>query len=101
MKLTFEEYIEDVKSQLTCNATEEYKSKYITYIHTNKEVSDNLDFFKVMYHCQISAYKALLYFSDYKDLSDNKKKESLEDWEQLAIEREIEDEKLEREYGEY
>ena len=42
MELTFEEYIEDVKSQLTCNATEEYKSKYITYIHTNKEVSDNL-----------------------------------------------------------
>ena len=27
---SFEDYILDVKSQLICNASEEYKSKYIT-----------------------------------------------------------------------
>lgn len=95
--ISFDEYLKDLYSQLTCNATEEYKVKYITYTHSNKEVSDNMDFFITMYHCQISAYKALLYFSDYKDLSDEDKKESLKNWELLAIEREKEDEEIRRE----
>lgn len=99
MDITIKEYIRALREQLYCNATEEYKSKYITYTHTNKEVTDNLDFFKVMRHCQISPYKALLYFSDYKDLSDEDKKESLKDWEQLAIEREKEDEEIWREFA--
>jgi hypothetical protein len=63
--MTFEKYIEDVKSQLTCNASDEYRSKNITYGYIDKDIDNNFEFFRVMLKCQISAYKALLYFSDY------------------------------------
>lgn len=58
--------MDDVYEQLYCNATEEYKSKYITYTYTNEEVKDNLIFFRKMYNKSISAYKSLLFFSDYR-----------------------------------
>ena len=66
MKCTFKEYMNDVYGQLECNATEDYKSKYIVYTHTNEEVNNNLDFFEEMYNEEISPYKVLLFFSDYK-----------------------------------
>lgn len=65
MNITFEKYIEDVKSQLTCNASDEYRNKNITYGYTDMDIDSNFEFFRVMLKCQISAYKALLYFSDY------------------------------------
>lgn len=36
MKYSFEKYIENVKEQLECNATDEYKSKYIVYTYSNE-----------------------------------------------------------------
>lgn len=38
----FENYIERTKEQLCCNATEEFKNKYITYTYENKQIDDNL-----------------------------------------------------------
>jgi len=61
----FKDYIKDVKCQLTCNATEEYKNNYITYIYTNEQVDDNLKYFEKCMNDNLSAYKALLFFNDY------------------------------------
>lgn len=58
-------YIDDVKSQLYCNATEEYRSYYITYDYTNEEVDRNIDYFNVCQRNGLSPYKALLFFYDY------------------------------------
>lgn len=74
MNFTFEEYIKDVKSQLECNASEEYKKKYVVYTYSNEDVDNNLDYFKKMYDDGYSAYKALLLFS-YKPKEEKVKKE--------------------------
>lgn len=63
--ITFEEYIKDVKSQLVCNATKEYKSEHITYMFSNQEVDNNLDYFLKSMNDGLSPYKALLYFDLY------------------------------------
>lgn len=63
--MTFEEYILNAKSQLHCNASDEYKKEYITYGYTNEQIDENLFFFKECYDMNLSAYKALLFFSDY------------------------------------
>lgn len=76
MNLTFEEYIKDVKSQLECNASEEYKKKYVVYPYSNEDVDNNLDYFKKMYDDYYSAYKALLLFS-YKPKEEKFKKEKI------------------------
>ena len=36
----FNDYIEDCKKQLIINATEDYKSQYITYSFTNEQIDD-------------------------------------------------------------
>ena len=59
------EYMESVKSQLVCNATEEDKNKYITYDFTNKQVEDNIEYFIECKEDGLSPYKALLFFSEY------------------------------------
>jgi hypothetical protein len=61
----FKEYIEDVKSQLDCNVSDIDKSNYTTYIYSNELVDANLDYFDDCYNNNLSAYKALLFFSDY------------------------------------
>lgn len=61
----FNDYIEDVKKQLIINATEEYKSQYITYSFTNEQIDDNLEYFKKCMESKLSPYKALLNFHDY------------------------------------
>ncbi len=61
----FENYIERTKEQLCCNATEEFKNKYITYTYENKQIDDNLDYFKKCMESGLSPYKALLFFDDY------------------------------------
>jgi hypothetical protein len=57
-----ESYIFDVKLQLTCNASNEYKTGYITYDYSNQEIDDNLEYFKECMDKGLSAYKALLLF---------------------------------------
>jgi hypothetical protein len=61
----FEDYIKDVKKQLTCNASEDYKNNYITYDYSNEQVKTNLHYFKQSMENGLSAYKALLFFGDY------------------------------------
>jgi hypothetical protein len=65
--MTFEEYINDAKSQLYCNASEDYRSNYITYNYTNEDIDNNLTYFKSCFNKSLSAYKALLYLSDEKN----------------------------------
>ena len=61
----FEKYIDKVRSQLECNASEEYKSNYITYDYTNQQVDDNLNYFRDCMDHGLSEYKSLLFFGDY------------------------------------
>lgn len=63
----FKKYIEETKSQLHCNASEEYKKECITYAYSNEEIDDNLDYFEECMRSGLSAYKALLFFHDYKE----------------------------------
>ena len=63
MTCTFEEYLEDVKRQLCCNNSQDVE--YITYDYTEEQVEENIEFFKDMWTSSISAYKALLFLSDY------------------------------------
>lgn len=63
----FDEYIKNVKEQLECNATEEYKSQFIVYTYSNEQVDSNLDYFKICQKRGLSGYKALLFFGDYLD----------------------------------
>ena len=37
------DYFEKVREQLDCNASDEYKNNYITYLYTNEEVNEHLD----------------------------------------------------------
>lgn len=63
--MSFENYINDVKSQLVENTTGDYKSTYITYHYTNKLIDENLNYFKDCMDSSLSAYKALLFFGEY------------------------------------
>lgn len=60
-----EKYIERVREQLECNATEEYKNEYIVYAHTNEVVDSNLEYFERCKEFGLSPYIALLFFQDY------------------------------------
>lgn len=64
MNCSFEEYIKDVKSQLYCNASDEYKKECVVYTYTNEQVDSHLNYFKYCLHHGLSAYKALLFFND-------------------------------------
>lgn len=61
----FEKYINDIKSQLICNLTNENKSEFISYNYSNEQIDSNLDYFKSCMKNGISGYKALLFFNDY------------------------------------
>lgn len=63
--IKFEEYIKEIKKQLHCNCSDDEKNKYITYMYTNKQVDDNLDYFKKCNERNLSPYKSLLFFNDY------------------------------------
>lgn len=60
-KFSFDEYMEDVYSQLECNSSSEYKKIYITFTYSKEEVKNNIDYFKRCYNENISAYKALTF----------------------------------------
>ncbi|CAG7581476.1 MAG: hypothetical protein SLAVMIC_00861 [uncultured marine phage] len=58
-------YLDKVREQLDCNATEEYRNAYGTYKYSNKQVDDNVDYFERCENAGLSAYKSLLFFGDY------------------------------------
>jgi len=64
MTCTFEEYIADVKSQLTCNTSYEERISVGSYNYTEEQVDLHLDYFKDCLSRGLSGYKALLFFSD-------------------------------------
>lgn len=63
MNITFEEYIEDIKSQLCCNNPEIVD--FITYDYSEQQIDENLDYFKECLDRNLSGYKALLFLFDY------------------------------------
>lgn len=65
INIYFAAYMADVYSQLTCNASEEYQSKYITYTYDSETVNTNLPYFLDCMKKGLSTYKALLFFDDY------------------------------------
>jgi hypothetical protein len=58
-------YMAHVRSQLTCNANDDYKSEFITYTYDNETVDANLPYFLDCMRSGLSAYKALLFFNEY------------------------------------
>jgi hypothetical protein len=64
--------MKEVREQLECNATDEYKSQYVTYTHSNEVVDDNIDYFKTCWRDQLSSYKALLFLSCHLEEKNNK-----------------------------
>lgn len=64
--MKFDNYIEDVKSQLTCNEKDdEDKGKFVTYDYIDKQIDENIEYFKECMKSGLSAYKALLFFYDH------------------------------------
>lgn len=63
--MNFENYMDDVRSQLVENTTGEYKSEHVTYHYSSKLVNKHLDYFKECMEASLSSYKALLFFGDY------------------------------------
>lgn len=61
----FNEYINDIKEQLSCNASEEYKENYTTYVYSSEDIDNNLDYFMLCFIHNVSGYKALLFFDEY------------------------------------
>lgn len=61
----FDKYIIEVKEQLFCNASKEYRDNNITYLYSNEQIDNNLYYFKKCMKENLSAYKALLFFNDY------------------------------------
>lgn len=59
MDCTFEEYMVDVKSQLWCNASSEYRSNYVTFDYTDDVIDLYKDYFEDHWKRNISGYKAL------------------------------------------
>lgn len=63
--VSFEEYIEKVKSNLYCNLSDDEKNVFCSYDFTEDEIDNNLDYFRDYYNNDISAYTSLLFFADY------------------------------------
>ena len=59
----FPEYMEKVREQLECNASEHYKNNYVTYGFSNEYVDENIEYFKESFLKGLSAYKALLFLT--------------------------------------
>lgn len=61
----FEQYIKEVKEQLTYNTSDDYKDNHVTYLYSNEQIDDNLEYFKESMKFGLSPYKALLFFQDH------------------------------------
>lgn len=44
--VTVKDYIKNAREQLYCNATEEHKRNHVTYLYSNEEVDNHLDYFE-------------------------------------------------------
>ena len=73
MNMTIDEYMNDVFSQLDCNASDDYRSKHIVYMYEPEQVTVNMDYFMACLRGGMSAYKALLFFHDYLVANDAQK----------------------------
>lgn len=62
LRWSFDDFMDDVYSQLECNATEEYKSKYIVFTYSEEDIKSHIEYFKKCYKDHLSAYKALTFF---------------------------------------
>lgn len=60
----FDRYMNEVINMLEPNATEEYKSQFVTYCYTTEQVNAHLNYFKAAMRFGMSPYKALLFFHD-------------------------------------
>ena len=60
-------YLESVKEQLYCNASEEYRNNYVTYMYSNEQIDANIDYFENCMRDDLSPYKALLFFYDFME----------------------------------
>lgn len=67
MDCTFDEYMNDVRCQLACNASIDYQRNNVTYVYTNEQVEANLRYFEKCHKSGLSAYKSLLFFREYLD----------------------------------
>ena len=67
MNIEFDCYIRDVKSQLWCNASDDYKCENITFAYSEEQIEKHLDYFKDCLNRGVSAYLALTLFYDFLD----------------------------------
>lgn len=58
--MEFDLYLEACILQLSCNSPEE--NRFITFDYTEKQLQDNLDYFKECFKKGLSPYKALSLF---------------------------------------
>ncbi len=65
MNLTIHQYIAEAKTHLYCNTSEEDRMLYCTFDFTEKQIDDNVEYFKDCLKECLSPYKSLLYFGDY------------------------------------
>ena len=65
----FNDYIVDVKSQLTCNTSKDVLFEHITYNYEESEIDNHLDYFTDCMDEGLSPYIALLFFYDYLELN--------------------------------
>ena len=61
----FTDFLEDVRSQLECNASKEFIENNVSYTYSNESIHENIDYFKDCFQRGLSGYKALLYFGFY------------------------------------
>jgi hypothetical protein len=62
MNISLTDYLQDVKSQLCCNAPD---SEFTTFDFTNEQVDSHKDYFKLSRMRGLSPYYALFFFNDY------------------------------------
>ena len=65
--MTFNDYIDKIKTYLCCNMTEEQHRKefIVCYEYSEEQIYQHIDYFKNCYNNELSSNKALLFFYDY------------------------------------
>ena len=58
-------YIANVKSQLFCNASEDYKQMFITYLYHNDDIDNHIEYFERCMQRGMSPHTALTLFYDH------------------------------------
>lgn len=60
--MDFEYYIQKAKAQLACNTSPAYQRDYITFQFTNKQIDNNLPYFRDCMNKGLSPFMALRLF---------------------------------------